>query len=189
MEQFKELIRKRLAENPVRALQQEGRRRAAILISVLEKDRRPHFLLTLRTQHVATHKGQISFPGGMCDADDPSLSLTALRETREELGIPAERIELLGQFHDCISVTNVVVTPFVGVLEADVPLTPNPREVEEVILIPLDFFRETTPRMETRERNGRRMILYFYDYGTQVVWGLTARIIKDFVELLEPKSP
>ncbi len=188
MERFRELVKTRLAAASIRMLEENGRRRAAVLISLLEKEGEPHLLLTLRSNDVATHKGQISFPGGMCDEDDESLRSTAVRETSEELGIEEKHVQVFGRFHDCLSVNNVLVTPFVGFLDAEARLAPNPREVQEIIVAPVSFFQSTTPRSEVRERNGRRMRLYFYDFGPHVVWGLTARIIKELVSLLDGRT-
>lgn len=185
MEGFKKRIQQTLAACPIRVLQQQGRPRAAILVPIVEQHRQPHFLLTLRTHHVATHKGQVSFPGGMFDVADVSLGFTALRETQEELGIPPTQIEVLGQFHDYLAVTDVLVTPFVGFIEAGARLSPNPREVEKVLNVPLEFFRRTKPRSELVIWHHQPSPLYFYDYAGEVVWGLTARIIKEFLALLD----
>ncbi|MBI2821749.1 MAG: CoA pyrophosphatase [Acidobacteria bacterium] len=185
MENFRNLVRQKLSNGSIRTLAPEGRARAAVLVSIFEQRRHPCFLLTLRTQHVATHKGEVSFPGGMFDKQDDSLRATALRETSEELGIPPTQVDILGRFHDCTSINNYVVTPFVGFIEPGFRLAPNPREVEEVLKVPLDFFRSALPRCEVRRRQEKDVCLYFYDYGEYVIWGLTARIIKDFLEFLK----
>ncbi|MFQ5741627.1 MAG: NUDIX hydrolase [Acidobacteriota bacterium] len=157
---------------------------AAVLMPVIIDQGRPLLLLTNRSHRVGTHKGQISFPGGMQDTDE-SPATTALRETEEELGIPRERIELAGRFHDYVAVTGWKVMTFVGFLAGNTLLQPNPDEVAEVIRAPLDFFARTRPRVVNRFRLGRKVPIYFYDFGNEVVWGLTAAIIHDFVETLD----
>ncbi|MEE8350002.1 MAG: CoA pyrophosphatase, partial [Acidobacteriota bacterium] len=97
MDDLKQHIRKRLAESSPRILAKTYSAEAAVLISIFQREDEPCFLLTQRSQAVATHKGQISFPGGLRETRDSSLSETALRETREEVGISADWVEILGQ--------------------------------------------------------------------------------------------
>ncbi|MEE8350116.1 MAG: CoA pyrophosphatase, partial [Acidobacteriota bacterium] len=127
---------------------------------------------------------QISFPGGLRETRDSSLSETALRETREEVGISADWVEILGQCDEYRSKTNLLVTPYVGFLKPGFTVSPNPQEVERILEVPLQFFAQTTPREEVRQRHDRQVTLYFYDYGPEVVWGLTAAIIRDLMRLL-----
>jgi 8-oxo-dGTP pyrophosphatase MutT (NUDIX family) len=156
-------------------------REAAVLMPVFHKDGEPHFLLTRRTHTVETHKGQISFPGGMRDPGE-ELEATALRETLEEVGIEPAKVEVLGRFHEYLAVTNVRVVPFVGHLAAPPLARPQPREVAEILEVPFAFFRDRTRlRVEPMERRGRVIDVYFYDYGPHEIWGLTARIIRDFL--------
>ncbi len=130
---FKESIRQKLRALSPRALGVTYEGEAAVLIALFQKRARLHFLLTRRSQEVATHKGQISFPGGLRGPKDESLQVTALRETREELGISACHVDVLGQFHEYRAVTNYLVTAFVGFLEGEYVLSPNPREVESLL--------------------------------------------------------
>ena len=177
-------ICRRLDEAPRRVLDCRVKDKAAVLMPIVESDTRPAFLLTKRTETVATHKGQISFPGGIREAEDTSLLQTALRETQEEVGVAAGHIDIVGQFHDYLAVTDWLVVPFVGFVRGRPTLNPNPDEVERVLRIPLDFFQTRRPRVQTRKRKGRPISVYYYDYQDEVVWGLTARIIKDFMDLL-----
>ena len=181
---MKERIRKCLAALQPRTLTDGFTREAAVLMPVFEWEHEYHFLLTRRTEEVQTHKGQISFPGGMRE-DKEDLAKTALRETFEEVGIEENRIEILGRFHDYLSVTGYRVTPFAGFIHGPFITKPQIREVAEVIQVPLRIFtdpsrlrieRNTYPRVEA--------VVYFYSYGTHQIWGLTARIIKDFLEAL-----
>lgn len=144
------------------------------------------FLLTLRTQTVETHKGQISFPGGVMESVDQSLVETALRETWEEIGLPRTKVQVLGVFDDYRSVTDLIVTPFAAWLETPFELTLNRSEVEEVLNAPVSLFRDITRlRIEVRRRGSLDLPVYFYDFQGKEIWGLTARIIKDFLALID----
>jgi len=159
-------------------------REAAVLIPIFEKDEEPHFLLTRRTDEVETHKGQISFPGGMRH-DEESLEKTALRETFEEVGIEESKIVLLGRYHDYLSVTSFRVVPFAGYIEPPFQTVPQKGEVAEILQVPFRTFEDPERlRIEQMYRSGRVMDVYFYSYQSQEIWGLTARIIKDFLEEL-----
>ena len=163
--------------------------RAAVLIPIWEQREALHFLLTLRTETVETHKGQISFPGGMRDSEEEPLVQTALRETREEIGLPESQIRVLGQFDDYLSSTDLIVTPFVGWVSPPLELSPNPEEVEEILEVPWSLFRDPgLCRTETLRRMGRDILVYHYDFQGLDVWGLTARIIRDFLHLID-ESP
>jgi len=174
-------IRSTLSALQVRAISSGYDREAAVLMPVFEKDQEPHFLLTLRTEEVETHKGQISFPGGMRDGDE-SLEFTALRETREEIGIDKARIEILGRFHDYLAITDYRVVPFVGYVQSPFHVVPQPTEVAEVLAVPFSIFLDPARlRTEKLMRRGMLIDVYFYSYNSYQIWGLTARIIKDFL--------
>ena len=155
---------------------------------VFERGEECHFLLTRRTEEVQTHKGQISFPGGMREGEE-DLRITALRETFEEVGIEQSRVEILGRFHDYISITGYRVTPFAGFITGPFATNPQVHEVAEVLQVPFRIFLDPARlRMEksTLRHAGRRV--YFYSYGAYEIWGLTARIIKDFFDALSLHS-
>ncbi len=158
-------------------------REAAVLMPIFKIKGAYHLLLTLRTQEVETHKGQISFPGGMRERDEALLK-TALRETFEEVGIEEDKIEPLGKFHDYISVTGYRVTPFAGFIAEPFETFPQVREVAEVLQVPFKIFLDPNLlRIEKRAWQNREDV-YFYTFGTYQIWGLTARIIKDFFDML-----
>lgn len=177
-------IKKRLSELESRRVVAGYHREAAVLIPIFEKNDEPHFLLTRRTNEVKTHKGQISFPGGMRD-DEESLEKTALRETFEEVGIQEDRIDLLGRFHDYLSVTSFRVVPYAGYIEPPLETVPQEGEVAEILQVPFRIFEDANRlRVEQIYRSGRVMDVYFYSYKSREIWGLTARIIMDFLEEL-----
>jgi len=180
--ELRSCIRKRLAEIQARSVAAGYNREAAVLIPIFEKDDEPHFLLTRRTDEVKTHKGQISFPGGMRNGEE-SLERTALRETYEEVGIAESNVELLGRYHDYLSVTSFRVVPFAGYMEPPLETIPQEGEVAEILQVPFRIFQEPELlRVEQIYRSGRVMDVYFYKFQSREIWGLTARIIKDFLE-------
>ncbi len=161
-------------------------REAAVLMPVFERGGEPHFLLTRRTEEVETHKGQISFPGGMREGNEPLLR-TAIRETYEEIGIEESKIELLGRFRDYLSITGFLVTPFAGYLTEPIETIPQAREVAEILTVPFRVFLDPALlRVERNIRLGQPLDVYHFTYGPHVIWGLTARIIRDFLLEIGP---
>ena len=175
-----------LARRHPRELSPSGFRRAAVLLPLYETEAGPHFVLTKRTESVPTHKGQISFPGGGFQAADGDLLTTALRESEEEIGLRPSDVTVVGTLDDTVAATSAyVVRPFVGFVPHPYTFSLAPFEIERLIHLPLrpllepDCFRE-----EIWERDGRPQSVFFYDHHGQTIWGLTARILKQFVEVV-----
>ncbi len=181
---LREKIRARLARLQLRSVISGYTREAAVLMPIFDEDGEPHFLLTRRTHEVQTHKGQISFPGGMREGEE-DLEKTALRETFEEVGIEAGRIDILGRFHDFRSSTEYRVVPFAGYLELPFTTMPQTSEVAEILKVPFRIFHDPS-RFRTEQMSvlGKMRDVYFYSFGSHEIWGLTARIIKEFLEEL-----
>ncbi len=181
---WKDRIRQSLSVLRPREMLSGYTKEAAVLIPVFEREGEPAFLLTKRTESVETHKGQISFPGGMrCSHEN--LRETALRETFEEIGIAPDQIEIVGQFHDYLSSTEYRVTPFVGFLPGSFSIQPQPQEVAEILEVPFRIFTDPSHlRIEKMRRGSGTIDVYFYSYGSHQIWGLTARIIRDFLREL-----
>jgi 8-oxo-dGTP pyrophosphatase MutT (NUDIX family) len=179
-------LKARMAAHHPRDLPPNPHRRAAVLVPIFVSGGVPCMMLTKRTEDVEHHKGQISFPGGQHEAQDPDLLATALRETREELGLPPERIEVWGRLDEVETVVSgFAITPFVGFLPSPVEARPNPSEIEAIVAAPLGFFMDPTNlRVERVIRDGRELDLLYYDYPPHVIWGVTARIIQGLVRLL-----
>lgn len=177
-----------------RAVQAEhpGFRQAAVLLPLYETEAGLHLLLAQRTEHVPTHKGQIAFPGGGFEEADGDLLATALREAEEEIGLRPQDVEVVGALDDTVTVSSRhVVRPFVGFVPPGYPYRPDAFEIDRLIHLPVAPLLEGAPfRVETWERGGQPVVVYFYEYQGSTVWGLTARILKQFVEIVrEGLSP
>ena len=182
-----EHIRNSLASLNPRKLSNGYVREAAVLMPIFRVNGDYNLLLTRRTETVQTHKGQISFPGGMREEKETLLD-TALRETFEEVGIETSRIDPLGRFHDYISITEYRVTPFVGLIQTPFKTNRQVHEVAEILHVPFRVFLDPDNlRIERNMHPGREADVYFYSHGPHKIWGLTARIIKDFFDTLKLK--
>ena len=160
----------------------EGFRRAGVLVPLILGAGGADLLFTRRTDHVETHKGQISFPGGTVDEGDADIVHTALREAEEELGIGANLIDIRGILDDHAVPSGFIITPVVGILDALPLLTPNPQEVAEAFTVPFGFFcNPANGRSELREYRGGRREVWFYEHGEHIIWGATAMIVRSLL--------
>jgi 8-oxo-dGTP pyrophosphatase MutT (NUDIX family) len=163
---------------------------AAVLIPLIEAPSGLQVLLTLRTTHLSSHAGQVAFPGGRIDAQDPHPQATALREAQEEVGLPPEAVEILGTLPDYITATSFQVTPVVGLLNALPPVMPNPHEVEAVFQVPLSFLMN--PNHHRRHRwalapdDVREWYSMPYHDGQRewFIWGATAGMLRNLYHFL-----
>jgi 8-oxo-dGTP pyrophosphatase MutT (NUDIX family) len=182
---MEEKIREILACRGKAWIQDDRLKQAAVLIPVFKKDGAYHLLFTRRTDRVEHHKGQISFPGGRQDPEDADLLDTALREAEEELGIRREDVRILGELDDICTVSDFCVAPFVGLIPYPYPFRPNPHEIEEMIEVPLAVLLDPErSRREFREHGGLTWPVYFYEHGGHTIWGATASILKQLLDLL-----
>lgn len=153
--------------------------RAAVLIPIISTSDRLELLLTRRTDRVEHHKNQISFPGGAVDSDDKSIIDAALRETKEELGILPDDIDVIGMIDEVTTPSRFLITPIVGILNKLPPLTLNTIEVNDAFTVPLSFFVDNkNVRVEMLEYEGIKREVYFYEYGDKTIWGVTAYMIQ-----------
>lgn len=159
---------------------------AAVLVPLLHVRGHDRVLLIVRSFDVEHHKGQISFPGGAVHAADADPQTTALRETWEEVGVRPEGVEIIGQLDDMITISNFVVTPFVGVLtEAPYDYAPSPVEVAEVIEPPIAHLLDPANMVwEEREAGSRPLRSPAYLFQGHRIWGATARMLHEFLSLL-----
>jgi 8-oxo-dGTP pyrophosphatase MutT (NUDIX family) len=160
--------------------------KAAVLLPLVDRGE-PFVVFAKRTDRVGTHRGQISFPGGRVDPSDAGFLEAALRESEEEIGLPRTAVEPLGALDDTETVaTQFIITPFVGVVRTPVAWQPDGQEIEKVIEVPLAALRDlSTLRVEYRERGGVRHEILFWDYQGETIWGATARILKQYLDVLE----
>ena len=176
---IQQLARRLHASSP-RMLQHTGQE-AAVLVA-LTKSNDPQVVLTRRTEHLSSHGGEVAFPGGKKDFDDVDLLSTALREAHEEVGLLPEQVEVLGALSQSMSKHGLRVTPYVGLIDSDVDLTPNPAELDEIFTVPLSFFLEDKRhRTDAFQFHGKTHYVPAYEYQGHIIWGLTACIL---VELL-----
>lgn len=170
------------ARAPRQSEASEGRA-AAVLIPVLD-GAEPALLLTLRTETVSTHKGQISFPGGSLEPGE-CPEKAALREAREEIGLDPSQVRVLGQLDETPTfVSGYVITPFVGWVSAQPFLEPNPSEVAALIVAPIAELTEEIRVEPGFVHDGFNYPTEAWIYEGHIIWGVTARLLRMFLGLL-----
>jgi len=161
---------------------------SAVLLLLFPRDGKTHFILIKRNEYPGVHSAQISFPGGKKEADDRSLEMTALRETREEVGVPESDINVLGKLTPIfIPPSGFYVAPFIGVLDHDPVLTGNPDEVQYIITPTIDALLDpsTVEEKTITFSSGMRIKTPFFNLENEVVWGATCMILSEFKELIK----
>ena len=159
---------------------------AAVILPLYQKEGEYYILFTKRTEKVEHHKGQISFPGGARHEEDRSLEDTALRETFEEIGVHPEDVEILGELDSMRTVSSSFhITPLVAVIPYPYEFTVNTDEIEELVEVPLSaLLDEKNYREEFQIYQGITYWGSVYEYRGKVIWGATARILKQFLDLV-----
>lgn len=178
-------MRQALAARPAQVLDPAGRRPAAVLLLVYPKGGDHVVLLTKRTAHLEHHRGEVSFPGGAYHpAEDPDLLHTALRETHEEVGVSPALVEVHGRLDDQMPRSGFVITPYVGSVPETPDLSPCADEVAEVLEVPLGaLLAPGALRTDPRPYEGRIIDTFYYLHNDHVIWGATARILRQFLGL------
>ncbi len=163
-----------------------GHTDAAVLVPLYLHDGELHAVFTRRHAGLRRHAGEISFPGGRQEPGDRDLLQTALREADEEIGLPADAVDVIGALEPTWTVaTGYAIQPFVGLIEPGRSWRANASEVAAVLELSLRRVREGA----ARRRIARRGVLVrtdVYDVEDQVIWGATARIVSDLLERLDP---
>ncbi|MGE4069609.1 MAG: CoA pyrophosphatase [Lysobacterales bacterium] len=161
-------------------------RPAAVLVGLVPRAHGWQVMLTRRTEHLPTHAGQISFPGGRIEAVDRDAVAGALRETHEELGIAPALVRPLGLLDVYGTISAFAVTPVVGIIDPETPMRPDAREVDEVFEVPLRFLLDRANlKREERFFAGRLRGYYVYPYGERYIWGATAGMLVNLMERLD----
>ena len=180
---FKDILRKRLTSREIKGVHVPDFIPSAVMILFMNRDNEAHVFLTKRTNKVATHKGDVSFPGGSIDEGDEDAMAAAFRETYEEAGILSDDIEMIGRFDEYYSVSGFHVSTFVGIIDYPYQYKINTAEIETCFEAPLSiFYNKEYDRIENFESYHKDMKVYYYSYKGFTIWGLTARILTDFAE-------
>lgn len=163
---------------------------SAVLIPLFCKEGQYHVLFTERSSEVSSHKGQVCFPGGVSQPGDSSLLYTALRETEEEIGLKAKDVKILAELDDSMTVsTGYVISPFVAFIPYPYPFKVNHQEITQVFSVPLSFLvDEASLKQDCQVIDNQVLASYCYEYEGHTIWGATARILRQFIELLRPES-
>lgn len=161
---------------------------AAVLLPLVMRSELT-LLLTLRTEHLSTHSGQVALPGGKLDEGDVDATAAALRETHEEIGLSPEHIEVIGALPEYITGTAFIVTPVVGLVSPDIQLKPNPQEVAEVFEVPLSFLMNPAHHRRHRlqfQGHEREWYSMPFDDGPheRFIWGATAGMLRNLYRFL-----
>jgi 8-oxo-dGTP pyrophosphatase MutT (NUDIX family) len=181
---MKEKLRQYLTQYPKRQILDKKRLPSAVVLPIFRNNNEWHILFIKRTETVEHHKGQISFPGGRREPEDKTLRDTALRELHEEIGLPPEDVELLGELDDSVTLTsNYVISTFIGLIPYPYQFKPDPKEIAFIFDVPISGLLSVSSKQEERYIEGKWIKSYFYHYQNEVIWGATARILKQFLEI------
>ena len=182
---------------------------SAVLLPIVEREGKPHVLFEVRASNLHRQPGEVCFPGGRVEKDEIARPQdTAIREAVEELGVSSEQIVLLGPLDYLVTPPGMLIYPYLGMIEDCEDMAPNPDEVEEVFLVPVEHFLINPPSRSSVEVATRyaqdfpfyrvspsykegwskrwSFSIYFYEYGDRFIWGMTARILYNFIALCWP---
>lgn len=153
---------------------------AAVLMAITDLEQDPHIVLTKRADHLSSHPGEVAFPGGKRDHDDPNIIYTALRESHEEVLLLPDSVEVVGPLPPSVSKMGLKVVPIVGIIPHQTQLVPSEHEIASIFQVPIRYFLENPVQEFTeREFQGVRYKVPCYRYDGYVIWGLTAYFITD----------
>ena len=162
---------------------------ASVLVPLVNRAAGITVLLTQRTADMPSHAGQVAFPGGRRQASDVDAAATALRETEEEVGIPARFIDVIGAVDLYHTGTGYEITPIVGIVTPGFTIRADPREVADVFEVPLEhFLDEVNHKVDSRQWQGRERRYYAMPYGERYIWGATAGMLKNLHFILTTKE-
>jgi 8-oxo-dGTP pyrophosphatase MutT (NUDIX family) len=157
---------------------------AAVLVPIIIHDA-PTILLTKRNSHLKQHAGQVSFPGGRIDPDDPSPEAAALREAWEEIGLPPSAVEVLGRLDDQVTGTGFRITPILAVLPPALTYELSPYEVEAIFELPMSVVLDpAAPRRQNHEGSTGWREYWVWPHDDHFIWGATAAILVQLAQRL-----
>ena len=160
--------------------------RAAVLIPLLLQPNGLSVLLTQRTTHLRDHGGQISFPGGRMDPEDAGPNETALRESEEEIGLERERVEIIGQLPEYLTVSGYSVTPIVGLVKPQAEYVLDEFEVADIFEVPLQFLMDpANHQIRVWQSDQGSRSFYAMPYKDRFIWGATAGMLRNLYHLLK----
>ncbi len=193
MTDFRALSRRLVAAHEPVRVQGAGLRASAVLLLLYEQQGREYVLFQERTQQVLHHKGEISLPGGSRDREDGTLQATALRETQEEIGVSSDDIEIFGALDEVATrSSNYVISPFVGAItrRGDYPFRMAQSEVKELLIVPLAHLTDgANVEWSVIEHGEDAVAEREFRYEGHRIWGATARIVGQYVDLLASEGP
>ncbi len=184
-------LKQLLAQRKRQQITDPSRIPSAVLLPMYLKEGQYYLLLTKRTEKVREHKGQISFPGGVCEKEDGTLLETALRECSEEIGLLPGDAEILGALDDEFSVTtNYIISPFVALIPWPYRLRLNEDEIQEIIEAPVSQLLKSGYVKDKIKVPGSGVITtHLYYCQDKIIWGATARILNKFLDILVTATP
>ena len=187
---IKEQIKQALHNYQKKQLNDEELKPSAVLVPIFSKEGEYHILFIKRSEQVDFHKGQSAFPGGNREPGDSELLQTALREAKEEIGLEAKDVEIVGELDDFTTLTSgYLISPFVAFIPYPYPFQLDSREVEELFSVPLSaLMNESNFRQDYYPTGDKAGPGYAYEYEGRIIWGATARIVKQFMELLRSRA-
>jgi 8-oxo-dGTP pyrophosphatase MutT (NUDIX family) len=160
-----------------------GLKPAAVIVPIQEVAGKHYLTLIERAATLRSHAGEIAFPGGNVTAEDQGALAAALREFQEEIGVAPETVETIGQLDQIVVGSRYVVTPFVGMMMSLLNANPNKEEVSSVVSVPVSALLEDGCFSAELRTNGRPGVIYHFRYRNFDIWGATARILKQLLEV------
>lgn len=158
-------------------------RDAAVLIPVVDRPGEATVLLTVRSDHLPSHAGQVALPGGKIDAGDGSARIAALREAEEEVGLPRANVDTIGELAPYMTGSGYRITPVIGIVRPDFDPQPNPGEVEDIFEVPLGYLMNPSNYLlDSLLWKGNRRYFYTMPYEGRRIWGVTAGIFRSMYD-------
>lgn len=180
-----DFIRQRMKDYEGKKIESPRSICAGVVIPLFKDNGGVNIVLTKRSDVVRIHKGEVSFPGGMCEDDDGDTMATALRECCEEIGVRRKDIEIIGRLDDMVTLTGFIITPYIGIIPYPYQFKTNPEEVAYLIFLPIKILMETTPETEIAEYEGNFANVPAIHYKGDRIWGATCRILLRLKRILE----